>query len=110
MTKLLKANKTSSDSLKAKYSAEKLWYLEVIAVHPSLQSRGIGGKVMAWLLDHINDQPIYLDCTRKENLRFYKGFGFQVVEEIELVEDEQKLTYWVMVRSGKNVEDSESLM
>lgn len=91
----------SSDALKAKYPADKLWYLEVIAVHPSLQSRGIGGKVMREVLDYIGDRPLYLECTREDNIGFYQNFGFRVVEEVELVADDQKLRYWVMIRPGK---------
>ncbi|KAJ5731334.1 Acyl-CoA N-acyltransferase [Penicillium malachiteum] len=101
VNQLLTANKKCFKILQTQYSREKLWYLEVIAVHPSLQSRGIGGKVMCWILEHIQDQPIYLECTRRENIGFYESFGFEVVDEVELVDDEQKLSYWVMVRPGK---------
>ncbi|KAJ6015489.1 hypothetical protein N7540_010080 [Penicillium herquei] len=80
---------------------KSLWYLEVIAVHPSLQSRGIGGKVMRWILEHVEDQPIYLECTRRENIGFYESFGFEVVDEVELGDEEQKVSYWVMIRPGK---------
>jgi predicted N-acetyltransferase YhbS len=78
-----------------------LWYLEVIAVHPALKSRGLGGGVMRWILDQVEGQPIYLECTRRGNVLFYQSFGFRVVEEVELVDDEdgQKLVYWVMIRS-----------
>ncbi|KAJ5708345.1 Acyl-CoA N-acyltransferase [Penicillium malachiteum] len=80
---------------------KSLWYLEVIAVHPSLQFRGIGGKAMHWILEHVQEQPIYLECTRRENVGFYESFGFEVVDEVELVDEEQKMSYWVMVRPGK---------
>lgn len=78
--------------------------MEVIAVHPSLQSRGLGGTVMSSILEYAADNPIYLECTRQENIGFYESFGFRVVEEVELVDDEEcqedeKLKYWVMIRS-----------
>jgi ribosomal protein S18 acetylase RimI-like enzyme len=78
-----------------------MWYLEVIAVHPSLQARGIGGGVMNSILEHVKNQPIYLECTRQENIGFYESFGFQVVDEVELVDEEQNLKFWAMVRPGK---------
>lgn len=56
---------------------------------------------MRWILEHVGDQPIYLECTRRDNVSFYEAFGFQVVEEVELVDDDEdeKLAYWVMIRS-----------
>ena len=103
--KLLELNKSTLKTLQAQHSRHRLWYLEVIAVHPSLQSRGLGGGVMRWILDHVGVQPIYLECTRIDNIGFYEGFGFRVVDEIELVDDEdqseeRRTKYWVMVRAG----------
>jgi ribosomal protein S18 acetylase RimI-like enzyme len=82
----------------------KLWYLEVIAVHPSLQSRGLGGAVMRAILEQVAGNPIFLECTRQENIAFYEGFGFKTIEEVELADtpahanEDGKLKYWVMVR------------
>ncbi|KAJ5280804.1 hypothetical protein N7478_006176 [Penicillium angulare] len=99
--RFLEVNKKWSEILTSRYSKEKLWYLEVIAVHPSLQSRGIGRKAMTWVLEHIKDEPIYLECTRIDNIGFYEGFGFEVVEKVEIEDEGQKLNYWVMVRPSK---------
>lgn len=101
VNKLMAANKASAQALQKEYSKRRLWYLEVIAVHPALQSRGLGGGVMRWILDQVEDHPIYLECTRRDNVSFYQSFGFRVVEEVELVDDDddQKLVYWVMIRS-----------
>ncbi|KAJ5778143.1 Acyl-CoA N-acyltransferase [Penicillium odoratum] len=98
---LLAANKNGLRSVQALFSKQKIWYLEVIAVHPSLQSRGIGRGVMKWILRHVGDQPIYLECTCRENIDFYESFGFKVVEVVELMDKEQSLKYWTMVRSEK---------
>ncbi|RJE19983.1 Acetyltransferase GNAT family [Aspergillus sclerotialis] len=104
--KLLAANKTGLQSLQTQYSKDNVWYLEVVAVHPSLQSRGLGREVMKWILELVGNQPLYLECTRLENLCFYESFGFRVVNEVTLADDEgpgekenQTLRYWVMVRS-----------
>ncbi|KAJ5631442.1 uncharacterized protein N7484_011542 [Penicillium longicatenatum] len=98
---LVTANKKGLESAQAQYSKNSMWYLEVIAVHPSLQARGIGGGVMNSILEHVENQPIYLECTRQENIGFYESFGFQVVDEVELVDEEQNLKLWAMVRPGK---------
>ncbi|KAJ5949114.1 hypothetical protein N7454_000698 [Penicillium verhagenii] len=103
---LLAANKNGLESVQAQHSKQKMWYLEVIAVHPSLQARGIGGGVMRSILQHVGDQPIYLECTRQENIGFYESFGFQVVEEVELLGGEQNLKFWAMVRSGQGSSES----
>ncbi|KAJ5564984.1 hypothetical protein N7513_001226 [Penicillium frequentans] len=98
---LFAANKKGLESAQAQYSKKTMWYLEVVAVHPSLQSRGIGGGVMMCILEHVGDQPVYLECTRRENIGFYENFGFQVVDEVELLDEEQNLKFWAMVRPGK---------
>ncbi|CAI7586383.1 unnamed protein product [Penicillium viridicatum] len=105
---LLDRHKASSKLLEARYSRRKLWYLEVLAVHPSLQSRGLGGGVMRWILEHVHGDHLYLECTREENVRFYESFGFRVVEEVELVDGasqtgEHVFKHWVMVHLGKSM-------
>lgn len=94
-------NKASAQALQKQYSKRRLWYLEVIAVHPLLQSRGLGGGVMRWILERVGDQPIFLECISQDNVSFYEAFGFRVVEEVELIDDDNrsKLVYWIMVRS-----------
>jgi ribosomal protein S18 acetylase RimI-like enzyme len=94
--------------LEATFPKQELWYLEVIAVHPSLQSRGVGGGVMRWALEHMHNEPVYLECTREENIGFYQSFGFKVAEVVEMFEDgshrdgDQGFKHWVMVHPGKN--------
>ena len=95
---------SSKEALRARYP--KLWYLEVVAVHPLLQSRGLGGGVMKAILELAVEDPIFLECTRQENIGFYEGFGFKTREEVELTDtpahaDENgKLKYWVMIREA----------
>ncbi|CAL5873660.1 uncharacterized protein PFLUO_LOCUS7942 [Penicillium psychrofluorescens] len=104
LAKLLGAHETSLLSLQTKYPRRRLWYLEVVAVHPALQSRGVGGGVIKWILEHIEHDSVYLECTRQENIKFYESFGFRVVEEVELADDEAKVKYWVMIRSEERDE------
>lgn len=61
---------------------------------------------MKWVLELVGNQPLYLECTRQENIWFYQSFGFRVVNEVALKGDEgsgendnQTLRYWAMVRS-----------
>lgn len=101
--KLSNAHDASVRLLSSKHQLNDPWYLEAVAVHPSLQSRGLGGKTLRWILEYIGDSPIFLECTRRDNIGFYESFGFQVAEEVELVDDEGPrstggVRYWVMVR------------
>ena len=58
---------------------------------------------MGQILDHVGKNPIFLECTRKDNIGFYERHGFEVVEEVELVDEKkpgqaESIQYWVMVR------------
>lgn len=75
-----------------------VWYLEVVAVHPSLQGRSLGKKAMAWVLEYINNTPILLECTSESNIPFYQKLGFEVVEEVELMEGGEAVKLWFMLR------------
>lgn len=67
-------------------------------MHPRLQSRGIGGQVMKQVVDHVGSQPIYLECTVKENIGFYERYGFRVVEKVVLDDNGAEAVFWVMLR------------
>lgn len=95
----------SLSSLQRQYK-QFLWYLEVIAVHPSLQSRGIGRNVMNGVLENVRNQPVYLECTQQGNIGFYESFGFRVIEEVELIDEESNnesatVKYWAMIRADE---------
>lgn len=85
---LLEVHDGIMDKARARYQVEDVWYLEVLAVHPLLQSRGIGGKVIQWLLDYTDNEAIMLECSSKTNVGFYEKMGFETIEEIDLVDGE----------------------
>jgi GNAT superfamily N-acetyltransferase len=85
---MIAAHDNTIDRVKRQYQLENLWYPEVIAVHPSLQARGLGKKVMGWVLDYAEHDPIIFKCTGESNISFHKRLGFEVVEEVELDEDD----------------------
>jgi ribosomal protein S18 acetylase RimI-like enzyme len=80
-----------------------IWYLEVVAVHPSLQGRGMGGAAMRSVFEHVGGDPIVLECTERSNVRFYEKLGFECVEEVVLIDssgndvDEEECRMWVML-------------
>ncbi|GLA13326.1 hypothetical protein AnigIFM62618_010314 [Aspergillus niger] len=77
-----------------------VWYLEVVAVHPSLQGRSLGKKAMTWVLEYINNAPVLLECTSESNISFYQKLGFEVVEEVELMESGEAVKLWFMLRQA----------
>lgn len=103
---MMSSHTKSLDSLQTEYR-QGLWYLEVVAVHPCLQSRGIGKNVMKWTLDYTRNQPLYLECTQEGNIRFYESFGFRVVEEMVLTDETSHnesatVKLWGMIRTGED--------
>lgn len=88
-------------NIKDTYRISDLWYLEVIAVHPYLQGCGLGKKALRSVLDHTNNEPIILECTKEDNVVVYERLGFKVVEEVELVQDGAGVKLWFMLQQGQ---------
>ena len=80
--------------------SENLWYLEIIAVHPDLQGQGLVGKIMRQTLEQIGNEPVFLECTREDNLGFYERLGFRIVKRVVLEDEGDDLVYWVMLRQS----------
>lgn len=97
---LMDAHNRVIADVQQKYYVPDLWYLEVIAVHPHLQGRGLGRKALCSVLDHTSNGPVILECTRQDNVAFYERMGFKVVEEVELEETGAAVKLWFMLRQG----------
>jgi len=80
---------------------ERLWYLELLAVDPSLQRRGIGGALQEHLYQQADrDQlPSYLETQKEENLAYYRRFGYELVSELRPVRRGPPL--WTMRREPR---------
>jgi ribosomal protein S18 acetylase RimI-like enzyme len=61
-------------------------YLWFIGVDPQAQKRGVGSKLLNEVIDmNANKKrPIYLETSVTNNLSWYKKFGFEVYQTIEL--------------------------
>lgn len=64
---------------------EPHYYLFAIAVHPSMQGKGVGSRLMREPLRKADDEgmPVYLENSKSKNTRFYEGHGFQVLREVK---------------------------
>lgn len=69
-----------------KHPKQPHYYLLAIGVEPSLQGRGIGGQLMAPVLERADREqmPAYLESSKEKNLPLYQRNGFEVVERLDL--------------------------
>ena len=77
------------------------FYLFAIAVHPGLQGRGIGAKLMKQALEQVDrdNMPAYLENSKARNTPFYERYGFEVMEEIRPAPDCPPM--WLMWRQPR---------
>jgi ribosomal protein S18 acetylase RimI-like enzyme len=77
---------------------EPHWYLSILGVDTEFQGRGVGGQLMAPVLE-ICDRgamPAYLETAKDINVPFYEKHGFKIVDETDLPGDGPKV--WLMKR------------
>jgi len=62
-------------------------HLGPIAVAPELQRQGVGSALMQRYIEHLEQEKTagYLETDRRENVEFYKRFGFIVQREEEVI-------------------------
>jgi len=62
------------------------WYLGALGTEPAKQGRGIGGALMAPVLDVCDRRglPAYLESSKERNLAFYRRYGFEVTDTVSL--------------------------
>lgn len=77
------------------------WYIAVLGVEPRLQGKGAGRELLSHALSRADEDgvPAYLETTRPKNLAYYRGFGFEIVEEMKFPNDAPPL--WTMQRPRK---------
>jgi ribosomal protein S18 acetylase RimI-like enzyme len=106
---MMDAHYSGMKMLRKQYKESKLWYLEVIAIHPLLQSCGLGKKVMQRVLEHAKGRCIVLECTSERSLTFYEGLGFSIAREVELTSPSKSspgevdtVKNWLMIKDDRN--------
>jgi ribosomal protein S18 acetylase RimI-like enzyme len=62
---------------------EPHWYLAVIGVEPERQGQGLGGQLLAEVLDRLDATgvPAYLETSTEANVAWYRHHGFEVQQE-----------------------------
>ena len=79
--------------------ARPYWYLTYIATDPRYQGTGIGGELLAPMLDLADRQrlPVFLECSNARNIPFYRAHGFEPVVTVQLPEGP---AIWPMLREA----------
>lgn len=65
---------------------ETMYYLWFIGVKPKYQNTGIGMTLLDEIIKHSDamERPIYLETSTTSNLPWYKKFGFEIYNELDL--------------------------
>jgi len=77
------------------------YYLFAIAVRRAHQGKGIGHELMAPTMRRIDEEgaSAYIESSNEKNLTFYRRFGFEVTEEVEIAPGAPKM--WTLWREGR---------
>lgn len=72
--------------IKAIQTKELMYYLWFIGVDPKHQNSGIGTELLNDVIKDSNlmERPIYLETSTLKNLPWYKKFGFDIYNELDL--------------------------
>jgi GNAT superfamily N-acetyltransferase len=72
--------------LESSHPHEDCWYLNLLAVEPAAQGRGIGTALLRAVLDRADADgvPAYLEATSEANRRLYERHGFEVAAELRV--------------------------
>lgn len=83
------------------HPAQSHYYLFAIGALPDKKGRGIGTKLIQQVLRQCDKdgKPAYLENSRPENLGFYCGHGFEVIQQISFAKSAPPL--WLMWREPR---------
>jgi ribosomal protein S18 acetylase RimI-like enzyme len=78
---------------------EPHWHVGPVGVEPGFQGMGLGRAAMRLLCDEFDEQHrlAWLETDKPENVRFYIGLGFEVVEEVPMLTSR----FWFMRREAQ---------
>jgi ribosomal protein S18 acetylase RimI-like enzyme len=73
-------------------------YLPMLGVAAEQQGKGVGGRLLRALIAQCEQarRPLYLETETESNVRWYTGYGFEVIKQIKL--PVINLPMWEMVR------------
>jgi GNAT superfamily N-acetyltransferase len=74
------------DAVDKVHPTEPHWYLFLLGTDPSVQGRGVGGRLLAPVLERCDAEglPAYLETQKESNLAFYGRHGFVLTEKLDV--------------------------
>ena len=77
---------TMFEEMDSYHPSEPHWYLPLIGIDPSQQSKGYGSMLMQHVLSQCDRSqiPAYLEATSVKNLSFYQRHGFELLGTIQI--------------------------
>jgi GNAT superfamily N-acetyltransferase len=83
----VKSWETWLEEVEKRHPREAHYYLEYIGVEPSYQGQGLGSCLLAEMTRRADQQGVgcYLETATRRNLPLYQRFGFEVVEETQII-------------------------
>lgn len=78
------------------HPGEPHYYLAILGTDPPQQGKGLGGAVLAPVLARCDEQGVgaYLESSKERNVPYYRRFGFEVTEEIDVGHDTRVWGMW----------------
>jgi GNAT superfamily N-acetyltransferase len=75
-------------SMEAAHPKDRLWYLMLLVVDPSVQRGGIGARLQAQMLECADRDGLdcYLETQKFDNVAYYRRFGYDLTEELAPVD------------------------
>jgi ribosomal protein S18 acetylase RimI-like enzyme len=72
--------------IKSNHPQKPISYLWFIGVNPQRQSKGLGSAFIREVIDECDrkKRPIYLETSMEKNIPFYKKFGFEIFQSLNL--------------------------
>jgi GNAT superfamily N-acetyltransferase len=88
-------------AIESRHPTEPHWYLGILGTEPAEQGKGIGGALMAPVLERCDGEglPAYLETSKERNVLYYQRFGFRVTGELDLPMGGPRL--WLMWRNPR---------
>ena len=77
---------TMFEEMDCYHPSEPHWYLPLIGIDPSQQSKGYGSALMQPVLSQCDQSqiPAYLEATSVKSLSFYQRHGFELLGTIQV--------------------------
>jgi len=83
------------------HPGEPHYYLFLIGTLPECKGQGIGSALISHVLRKCDEEnlPAYLENSKQDNLAFYRGHGFEVVDQINFARGAPPV--WLMWREPR---------